>query len=315
MPARRGTRAAAVLALACLAACGKEDPALGRHVAHPEFHPAVAWGYLTFQLAAGPRIPEKRPHARTLAWLREELEFRADTVLLQPFAHDTAPGKTVRMTNVIARFRPGAPRRILLAAHWDSRPRAEGSADPYDRRRPVPGANDNASGTAVLMGLAEVMRQQPPGVGVDLLFTDGDALVAGRMLGTEHFLASPPPGPRPAFAIVLESVGDRDAWFPQDAASRRHAPAVVHRVWGTARQLGRDSVFAAEAGGDSAGAHLRFIAAGIPAVLVRDPVYGPGNSYWNSVNDLPSNVSQETLAVVGEVLAELIYRGIPEAPR
>jgi len=312
-----GTRAAAVLALVLLAACERGDPALGRHVDRPEFPPDLAWAYLTDQLAAGPRIPGRKTHERTLGWLREQLGFRADTVVVQPFTFDTAPGKPpVKMTNLLARFRPAAPRRILLVAHWDSHPRADQSADPEDRRRlPVPGANDNASGTAVLVTLAELMRQQPPGVGVDLLFTDGDDFVAGRLLGTEHFLAHLPAGPRPAFAVVLESVGDRDAWFPQDAGSRRHAPAVVHRVWGTARQLGRDSVFSSEATEDSAGAHLRFAAAGIPAALVSDPVFGPGNSYWHTVNDLPSNASRETLAQVGEVLAEIVYRGIPEAER
>jgi len=315
MPLRRAPRAAAVLSLALLAACG--DPALGRHVDHPDFPPDVAWAFLTDQLAAGPRIPGKKPHDRALGWLTGQLGFRADTVVAQPFAFDTAAGaKPVRMTNVLARFRPAERKRILLVAHWDSRPKADQSADPGDRERlPVPGANDNASGVAVLVTLAEVMRQQAPGIGVDLLFTDGDEFRDGRMAGTEHYLATLPPGQRPAFALVLESVGDRDPWFPRDAASQRHAPAVVRRVWETARAMGRDSLFSAETVTDTAGAHLRFNAARIPAVLIRDPVYGPGNSYWHTVNDLPSNVSRETLAEVGEVLAEIIYRGIPEAKR
>lgn len=316
MPARRGPRAAAALAVLCLAACGG-DPALGKHVDHPAFPQDVAWAFLTDQLATGPRIPGKKPHDRALIWLKGQLDFRADTVILQPFAFDTAEGtKPVPMTNVVARFRPRESKRILFVAHWDSRPRADQSADPGDRERlPVPGANDNASGVAVLVTLAEVMRQQAPGVGVDLLFTDGDEYRDGRMAGTEHYLATLPKKNRPAFAIVLESVGDRDAWFPADAGSRRHAPTVVHRVWQTAKLLGRDSVFTAETVDDSAGAHLRFSAAGIPAARVSDPVYGPGNSYWHTVNDLPANVGAETLAEVGEVLAELIYRGIPEAKR
>lgn len=316
MPPRRGVRAVAVLSILALGAC-RGDPALGSHVDHPEFPADVAWAFLTDQLAAGPRIPGKKPHDRALVWLRGQLGFRADTVIPQPFDFDTVPGaKPVRMTNVLARFRPAERRRILLVAHWDSRPRADNSANPEAREKlPVPGANDNASGVAVLVTLAEVMRQQAPGVGVDLLFTDGDDYVDGTLPGTEHYLSTLPAGEKPAFAIVLESVGDRDAWFPRDAGSRRHAPAVVHRVWETARVIGRDSVFTAEMVDDSAGAHLRFNAAGIPAVLVSDPVYGPGNSYWHTVNDLPSNVSRETLAQVGEVLAEIIYRGIPEEKR
>lgn len=200
--------------------------------------------------------------------------------------------------NLIAEI-TGGDEIVVIGAHYDS-------------VRGCPGANDNASGVAVLVALAEVMRQQAPAIGVDLLFTDGDDFTDGRLLGTEHYLASLGAIGRPAFAVVLESVGDRDAWFPQDAGSRRHAPAVVHRVWGTAAAIGRDSVFSHEAVEDSAGAHLRFNAAGIPTALVRDPVYGPGNSYWHTVNDLPSNTSRETLAQVGEVLAEMIYRGLPQ---
>ena len=312
MPTRRGCLRAPLLALLACAACARGDPALGRHVEHPEFLEDVAWSFLGNQVAIGPRFAGTKPHGWAVGWLKDELGFRADTLLLQPFVFTTAEGRQVEMTNLLARWRPAEPRRILLVAHWDTRPRAEESADPADRRHPVPGANDGASGTAVLMTLAELFRQQKPEIGVDLLFTDGDDFVDGRWLGTEHFLATRPQGYRPALAVVLELVGDRDPWFPQDAGSRRHAPAVVHRVWGTAKQMGMDSVFSAEAVPDSAGAHLLLNRAGIPAARVSDPVYGPGNSWYHTVRDLPGATRRETLAAVGSVLAEIVYRGLPE---
>ncbi|MBV9110620.1 MAG: M28 family peptidase, partial [Gemmatimonadetes bacterium] len=200
-------------------------------------------------------------------------------------------------------------------AHWDTRPHATESADPGDRTLPVPGANDGASGTAVLVTLAELFRQQKPEVGVDLLFTDGDDWADGRWPGTERFVATMPKGYRPAFAIVVELVGDRDAWFPQDAASRRLAPSVVRRVWGTAAALHADSVFAREGEPDSTGAHVLLSRAGIPAARVSDPVYGPGNSWFHTVRDLPGGTSRETLALVAGVLAEVVYRGLPEEER
>lgn len=314
MPAfrRRPTLAAALF---FVAACGRGDPALGRHVEHPDFPTDAAWAFLLDQVAAGPRYAGTRPHDRIGRWLVDQLSFRADSVSVDSFAVRTKEGKRVMMRNVLARFRPAEPRRILLVAHWDTYPHAEESADPFDRQLPVAGANSGASGTALLLALAEALRQQPPSVGVDLLFTDGDDFEAGRLLGTTRFLAGRPAGYRPAFALVVDRVADRDAWLPQDAASRRSAAAVVRRVWGIARQQGRDSVFVTETVSDSAGAHALLNAAGIPAVLVADPVLGPGNSYWHTVNDLPTQASRETLGLVGTVVTEVVYRGTPEERR
>jgi hypothetical protein len=284
-------------------------------VDHPRFREDVAWAFLTDQVAMGPRYAGLRAHARTLAWLKDQMEIRADSVEVDSFPFATPDGKRVEMANVLARWRPADPRRILFVAHWDTRPHASESADPADRRMPVPGANDGASGTAVLMALAQAFQEQPPPVGVDLLFTDGDDWADGRWLGTERFLSRLPRGYRPAFAVVLEMVGDRDAWFPQDAASRRLAPAVVRRVWGTAAAIGADSLFVAEAVPDSTGAHLLLSRAGIPAARVSDPEYGPGNSWFHTVRDLPGATRGETLAWVGSVLAEVVYRGLPEEGR
>jgi glutaminyl-peptide cyclotransferase len=306
---RRGLATAAILAAA--AACGRGDPALGRHVEHPDFPADAAWAFLLDQVAIGPRYAGTKPHDRAARWLRDQLELRADSVVLDSFPYRTAEGKEVRMTNFLAHFRPADPKRILLVAHWDTHPKADESADPFDRTLPVAGANSGASGTALLLAVAEALRQQPPTVGVDLLLTDGDDFERGKLLGTARFLQRRPPGYRPAFALVVDRVADPDAWLPQDAASRRAAPAIVHRVWGIARQLRRDSVFAPEAVPESAGAHALLSAAGIPAVLVADPVLGPGNSWWHTVNDLPSQASRETLALVGAVVTEVVYRGVP----
>jgi len=309
---RRPWLAAVLLAVA---ACSRNDPVLGRHVDHPDFPADVAWAFLGDQVAIGPRYAGTKPHRRAVVWLADQLSFRADSLVVDSFRVRTGDGKAQVMANLLARFRPAEARRILLVAHWDTHPRADESADPGDRFFPVPGANNGASGTAVLMGLAEAMRQQPPGVGVDLLLTDGDDYEAGKLHGTRRFLETRPAGYRPAFAIVVDGVADRDAWLPQDAASRRAAPAVVARVWGIARQLRKDSVFVAEAVPDTAGPHALLSAAGIPAVRVWDPEYGPGNSYWHTTRDLPTSVSRETLALVGQVLAEVVYRGVPEERR
>src|SRR5690606_15273159 len=122
----------------------------------------------------GPRIPGQPGHAAQLAWMKEWLVARADTLIEQPFTFTTSKGEQLDLTNLFARFNPGAADRVLLLAHWDTRPLADRGLTPEERSQPVPGANDGASGTAVLMVLAELLHQQPPPIGVDLLFVDGE---------------------------------------------------------------------------------------------------------------------------------------------
>jgi peptidase M28-like protein len=317
IPLRRGRRRAlpALALLLASAACGDggEEP-----VERPEFSADRAWSFLGQQMAFGPRYPGHRGHDRQARWLPEQLGIRADTVLVQAFTHRAADGQTLKLTNFFARWKPEAAERILLVAHWDTRRRAERSVDPVDRRRPVPGANDGASGVAVLMELAEVMRQQAPPVGVDILLADGDDYGPGEddlFLGTRHFAANlPVPGYRPRWAVVLSMAGDRDARFPQEARSRTHDAALVERIWGLAAGLGYDSVFTPTPHPAVAEAHARLAEAGIPAVLIVDPEYGAGNQLWHTVDDGIASVSQETLALVGNVVAELVYRGFPQSP-
>ncbi|HEX2205427.1 MAG TPA: M28 family peptidase, partial [Longimicrobium sp.] len=245
----RSARLALLCALAALAACGGGGD-LGRPADRPEVSADRAWVFLTTQLGFGPRDPgrpdPRRGHDPALAWLREQLAIRADTVLVDTFTHRAADGKTLRLANLFARWHPERTDRILLVAHWDTRPRADRSADSADRRRPVPGANDGASGVAVLMEVAELMRQQAPPVGVDILLTDGEDYGPGRedlFLGSRRFAAHLPPGYRPRWTVVLDMVGDADARFPR--ASGGGEGALAERVWGIAAQMGYDSVFAA----------------------------------------------------------------------
>jgi glutaminyl-peptide cyclotransferase len=278
----------------------------------PEFEARRAWTHLVSQIAFGPRYPGQRGHERQLAWLREQLAFRADTVLLQPFTSPGEGGAPLQWTNVVARFRPELAERVLLVAHRDTRRRADGSADSMDRRRPVPGANLNASGVAVLMELAQLFHEQPPPVGIDLLFADGDDFSdATAFAGTRHFLASMP-GYRPRYAVVLQAVADYEPRFPMDPASARE-PA--RRVWEVARRLGEDTLFVAERARPLRSQAEALAAVGIPTVVVRDPDYGPANLRWHAVDDLPQYLDRETLGAVGRVLAATLYAETPDPER
>jgi hypothetical protein len=280
-------------------------------VQRPTFSGANAFAHVQTQVQFGPRIPGSDGHARQLAWMVEWLESRADTVVADSFTHVTSAGDTLPLVNLLARFTPEADRRLLLLAHWDTRPRADQSANEEDRSAPVPGANDGASGTAILLELADMLGTQRPGVGVDLLFVDGEDYGPGpedMYLGSKRFAAHADPEAI-AYAVLLDMVGDIDPAFPAEAYSSEYAPQVVQRVWGVARDLGYGRYFPLRVGPRVNDDHIPLNEAGIPTVDVIDFDYGPGNALWHTLEDVPANVSPTTLGMVGEVIAELVYLG------
>lgn len=300
-------RSAPFLAVLLLGACGARDTA----PPPPEFHTGRAWAALGQQIAFGPRYPGDRGAARQLAWLLDQLRFRADTVEQQRFTFAGEGGRELTGVNVVARFRPELSERILLVAHRDTRRRADASPDPLDRKFPVPGANVNASGVAVLMEMAELFRQQPPPVGVDLLFSDADEYAADeRMAGVRHFLASAT-GYRPRYAVVLQGVGAASARFPRDEASLRSAPEPTARLWEAASRLGYDSVFVAATAPPLDGQGPVLAAAGIPAVVVADRAYGRENLHWQAWDDTIERTARDMLEAVGRTLAALVYGEAP----
>ncbi|HEX2187660.1 MAG TPA: M28 family peptidase [Longimicrobiaceae bacterium] len=319
IPSSLALRSLLLLALAAAPGCGAEGGETaaggavpGARAERPPFNSARAFEHLRRQVAFGPRVPGTAGHAAQLAWMREYLGERADTVVAQPFTHVTKGGDTLRMTNLFARFRPEAQERVLLLAHWDTRPTSDQASSPADRARPVPGANDGASGVAVLLELAEMFRRQPPPVGVDLLLVDGEDFGPtgdDMYLGARHFAANLPPGYRPFYGVLLDMVGDQDPRFPVEGNSQELAPEVVQRVWGLAAEMGYGDVFEHSPGPYVEDDHLPLNRAGIRTVDVIDFEYGPGNRYWHTPQDDVPNTSAESLRIVGEVLAELVYRG------
>ncbi len=180
-----------------------------------QFNGRTAFTYIEKQMSFGPRIPNKPGHEQTGDWLLAELRARADTVIVQDIRHVTHKGDTLHLRNFFARFRPQAPERVLFLAHWDTRPMADRSMNVAQQRMPVPGANDGASGVAVLLGVADVLKAQPPANGVDLLFVDGEdygdfADTNDVLIGSRWFGAHRPPGYQPLFAVLFDMVADKD---------------------------------------------------------------------------------------------------------
>lgn len=277
-------------------------------VERPSFERESAFALLERQVEFGPRVPGTPGHATQLEWMYSFLRARADTVIEQTFEHLASDGETLRLTNLFARFQPDEERRILLVAHWDTRPFADQDPDPANQARPVPGANDGASGVAVLLHLAELFTVQPPPVGVDILLTDGEDYgpdARDMYLGARHFVANQPAGHAPLYGVLLDMVANRNPRFPIEGYSHRYAADVARRVWDVARQLGYADVFPPEVGGFVEDDHIPLNEAGIRTINVIDFDY----PYWHTVADVPENTSAETLRIVGEVVAELVYRG------
>ena len=193
-----------VCALAMLCGCGvkpattagSSQPAPAVRV--PRFEADSAMAHVLAQCAFGPRVPGTPAHEQCGRWIRQQLERWADTVVVQQGQVSTFDGVPLTATNLVGVVNPGAKQRLLLLAHWDCRPWADADPDVSKRRQPVLGANDAASGVAVLLEVAKCLHESRPEVGIDLLMVDvedwGDSGADNEeswALGTQYWLAHP----------------------------------------------------------------------------------------------------------------------------
>lgn len=279
---------------------------------HPPIDGEAALESVHRQLSFGHRIPGSPGHAAQLAWMMARLDSLAPQVVADTFQHVTASGDSLTLVNVLARFRPEETRRILLLTHWDTRPRSTEAKDSVQREVPVPGANDGASGTAVLLELARVFGLQAPPMGVDLLFVDGEDYgpeLDDMLLGSRRYAEMLPAEGRPVYGVLLDMVGDADARFLQEGYSVEFAPIVVRKVWQAAKRAGFAAHFPETVGDRLGDDHIPLNQARLPTVDVVDFSYGPGNSWWHTPEDTADKLSAATLRMVAEVMAELLYSG------
>ena len=268
---------------------------------------AVALSYVEAQMNFGDRIPNTEAHRRTGDWILAHLQSRADSTEVQQFTHVTAAGDTLHLRNFIASFRPGLSERILFLAHWDTRPVADKDTNLGRRRLPTPGANDGASGVAVLLGIADELEKEPPAFGVDLLFVDGEdygdwTARTDVLLGSKYFSANLPEGYQPLYAVLFDMVGDADLQIPKEGYSVDGAPEVVDRVWQKARDLGWGSIFRQDVGTWVTDDHIPLQQAGIRAIDVIDFTYPP----HHTTDDTLDKISARSLAIVGSVALALV---------
>jgi hypothetical protein len=309
----RAGRAVAALGLGLLAACGDKAPDLPP-LPPKEFQSASAFPHIATQVAFGPRIPGSAGHRAQADWLEAQLRPLADTLIVQAWEHVTASGKRLPMRNFVARFQPQAATRLLFLAHWDTRPISDSPDWKGDKTLPVPGANDGASGVAVLLEVARLLKAAPPGVGVDLLFTDGedygDFQGAGQqdvLIGSRWYAQHLPEGPMPRWAVLLDMVGDADQQFFPEGNSMTGAPTVVEEVWSMAERLGLQTHFISTPKHTLIDDHVELQKIGIRAIDVVDFDY----PYWHTPDDTPDKTSAESLQRVGDLVMALIRTAQP----
>jgi glutaminyl-peptide cyclotransferase len=275
------------------------------------FSGSAAYNYAKAQVDFGPRVPGTVAAKQAGDWIIRQMRARADTVIVQSFTHTTADGRKLHLRNILARFRPELPERVLYVTHWDSRPISESATTEAEKKMPVPGANDGASGVGLFVALGDVLKKTKPTVGVDLLFTDGEDYgqfgppEVDVLIGSRYFADHPPsPGYKPLYGVLWDMIGDKDLRIPYEMNSFQQAPEVVSRVWQTAADMGYGDIFVQESGGLVTDDHLPLLKSGMRVIDVIDLDYPP----HHTPQDTMDKISAKSLATVGDVATALVTR-------
>lgn len=317
--------ASLVVGILLLAGCTGSDRSRlnfqqqGREV--PAFSADSAYAHVETQLSFGPRNPGSEGHRRTRSWLIDKLGAYAGehAVYAQDFTR-VIDSDTLELSNIIAAFNTSSPDRILLCAHWDTRPRAE--RDSLHPDQPIPGADDGGSGTAVLLELARMFRDHPPLIGVDIVLFDGEdygreGSLENYFLGSRYWSANPPvPEYSPRFGILLDMVGGQNAHFPREGNSLQYAPALVNEIWSIAGEQGHGDLFVQTEGAPVSDDHVvinRVL--GIPTIDIIHYRNAEGGGvqfppYWHTQRDDLDIIDRSVMDAVGGVVAELVYNRV-----
>lgn len=293
------------------------DNGTTQEVAAPQFNADSAYAFTAAQCSYGPRVPGTDAHKRCGDMIVSKLQSWADSVIVQEAPVTTFDGKHLTARNIVAQFNPQAEGRILLLAHWDCRPWADQDEDPAMHSSPVMGANDAASGTAVLMEIARLLKGNKTEMGIDILLVDVEDWGTENdedswALGTQYWARNPHVnGYKANYGILLDMVGARGAQFAPEYYSLQHAQSVVQRVWDVARSSGYTSFFKNEGGGGVTDDHVAVNQAGIPCIDIIDLRQGSEHGFfdgWHTSHDTMDNIDRATLKAVGQTIVNLIYK-------
>ncbi len=290
----------------------------------PAFIADSAMAYCQAQCDFGPRTMNSKAHDLCEEWIINKFKGFGLEVETQKADLTGWDGTKLHSTNIIAHFNPQAERRILICAHWDSRPWADNDPDSTNWHKPVLAANDGASGVGVMLEVARLLQNDTTlAIGVDLVCFDAEDYGTPQWaeknedsektwaLGAQYWAKNLPEGYNPQFGILLDMVGGQGAKIYQEHFSLRYAASIVDKVWSAARHAGFSSVFANEVGGGVTDDHIPVNEAGIPTIDIipfypdcSQSSFGPT---WHTINDDMEHLDSNTLKAVGQTLIQVIY--------
>ena len=315
-----------MIALACLTALTLSSCSRFRGP-KTAFDGEAAYAMVKTQVDFGPRVPGTPGWQKTGDWIVAQLKQNGDSVTEQRFRHVTPTGDTIPMRNIIAHIRPEMTQRVLYVTHWDTRPTADNDPVLGNRTKPIPGANDGASGVALLIQVAVALKKTPPNVGVDLLFVDGEdygsfdhitdstftdtASNPNVLIGSVYYSRHMDLTNKPLYGVLWDMIGDKSLDIYQEGFSLADAPEVVTLVWRTAKDLGYSKYFINRQGQAEYDDHVPFLSRGVHVIDVIDYNYGPKDAlhvdgWHHTLEDTVDKVSAQSLQIVGDVAVKLV---------
>lgn len=285
----------------------------------PDFQQDSAYIWIEKQLSFGPRVPGTIGHQKCRDWIVQKLESYGANVYVQKAKIKTYNSKEIEISNIIAQLNVDKPKRIMLSAHWDTRPFAD--EDSVNQSQPIPGANDAASGVAVLLEIARNIQNQSPNVGIDIFLWDAEDMGNSEVedsycLGSQYWAKNPyPTNYKPVYGINLDMVGAKNAQFPQEGISLKYAKGVLDKVWQTAHQIGYGGYFIFHQSAPITDDHYYINKLyGIPMIDIihKDISKDQFFEQWHTHGDNIDIIDKNTLKAVGQTLLQVIYNESPE---